>query len=304
VLQGENGGTSWVRVPDSTPARAPRGARIIVCVQIAFEDYIGPTVGANNTSIAPRFPAEAIAAGQVDLIGRSWQDYGVNAGLPRLLRVLAEEGISATVPASGMLAGRCPDLLKRIVDEGHEVCGHSWAQDVRLFELSAAEEYANLARCAEGIEKVCGVRPLGWVSPAGQLSATSLRALAHNGYLYSLDFKDDDVPYLVRGSDWDLVGIPNPYDINDVQQYSVSGNPPSSYVEIFKHTFDMLYEEGMQQPKIVNAIMHPPLFGRPFGALALREVIRYAKSHDDVWFARRDEVARWVLDAASAGLKG
>jgi peptidoglycan/xylan/chitin deacetylase (PgdA/CDA1 family) len=297
-VEAETGGSTWVRVSGSTPARAPGGARIIVCVQIAFEDYAGPTVGSNSTSIAPSFPADALAAGQVDLIGKSWQDYGLRAGLPRLLRILAQEGISATVPVSGMLSERCPDLLKRVVDEGHEICGHSWAQDVRLFELNAAEEEANLARCAAGIEKASGVRPVGWVSPAGQLSATSLRALARNGYIYSLDFKDDDVPYLVRGSDWQLVGIPNPYDINDVQQYSVSGNPPNSYLEIFTSTFDMLYEEGLDQPKIVNAVVHPPLFGRPFGALTLRKVIEYAKSHDHVWFARRDEVARWVMDAS------
>jgi len=282
------------RLPNSTPKRTPNNDRIIVCLQIAFEHYVGPTVG-RGLSIAPEFPQEAIDSGKVNLIGLSWQDYGGNAGMRRLMRVLDKHGVPATSAMSGVAVERYPDIVKDFTKAGHEIIGHSWGQDVKEFALSEEEERKNIRRCVDIISQVGGERPYGWVSVGGQLSDRTLVLLAEEGFSFSLDFKDDDVPYIVEVEGHRLVAIPNPYDINDIQQYAVAGNPPEDYVSFFKHTFDVLYEEGLEQPKIINAIVHPPLFGRPFGAWAYEEVIRYAKTFPNVWFARRREVADWVL---------
>jgi len=283
-------------LPGSTPTRAPHDARIIVCLQIAVEHYVGPTIRA-HVSIAPAFPEEAISQGKINYIGLSWQDYGGNAGLPRLMRILDKYGVPATGAVNGVMVERYPDLIREFARAGHEVCGHSWAQDVREFTLSEEEERENIRRCVEIITRVTGERPYGWVSPGGQLSERTLVLLAAEGFTYSLDFKDDDVPYIVEVDGHRIVAIPNPYDINDIQVYARSGNPPEAYVSVFQRAFDILYEEGAEQPKIINSIMHPPLFGRPFGAWALEEVIQYAKRFPKVWFARRREVADWVLSS-------
>jgi hypothetical protein len=41
---------------------------------------------------------------------------------------------------------------------------------------------------------------------------------------------------------------------------------------------------------------HPFVGGRPFRALLLREFIRYAKSHKNVWFATAGQIAQWYRE--------
>jgi peptidoglycan/xylan/chitin deacetylase (PgdA/CDA1 family) len=51
---------------------------------------------------------------------------------PRLLDVLKQFHVKATFCLVGFRARDHPDLVKRIVDEGHTVCNHSWQHDLRL----------------------------------------------------------------------------------------------------------------------------------------------------------------------------
>jgi allantoinase len=285
----------WRRVPNSTPRLAPGNARIIVFMHVAFEGYAGPTIHASQ-SIAPGFKPDAIARGKVNHIGLSWQEYGAKQGMRRLQRLLDKHSIPATAAVSGIAAERYPDLVREWVRAGHEVCAHSWAQDVDQFELGKDEEREMVRRCVGTIESATGERPLGWVSPAGQLGDYTLRTLAEEGFTYTLDIKDDDVPYVIEvEGDHHLVSIPNLYDVNDITLYANARQPPEAYLSLFTHSFDVLYEEGATQTKMLNAVAHPPLFGRPFGAWAFEAAIRYAKQFPDVWFARRRDVADWVL---------
>src|SRR5207245_9024748 len=105
-------------------------------------------------------------------------------------------------------------------------------------------------------------------------------------FLYSMDFADDDIPYVVERQGGRLVAIPYQYDLNDMGLYAYSRQPPSVYFEFFRRKFDYLYAEGMAgDPKMLNATVHAQLFGRAFGASVLEECIRYAQRFSGVWFA-------------------
>ena len=67
---------------------------------------------------------------------------------------------------------------------------------------------------------------------------------------------------------------------------------------IIKRIYDgqILYEEGKTHPKLMNVAMHPYLAGRPHRTKALETIIKYAKSFPNVWFAKREEIARWWLE--------
>ena len=47
---------------------------------------------------------------------------------------------------------------------------------------------------------------------------------------------------------------------------------------------------------MMNVGLHCRIVGRPSRAAALRDFLEYATGFQDVWFARRTEIARWWLD--------
>jgi allantoinase len=66
--------------------------------------------------------------------------------------------------------------------------------------------------------------------------------------------------------------------------------------EQFKDTFDELYSEGKRgSPKWIEIVLHAHMAGRPTLIPTLRRCISYAKQHDDVWFAKKRELAEWTL---------
>ena len=68
-----------------------------------------------------------------------------------------------------------------------------------------------------------------------------------------------------------------------------------------KDEFDVLYAEGRARRRMLVVACHDRVAGRPARAKALGEFLEYAGSHDGVWFARKDEIARWMLAEARDG---
>jgi peptidoglycan/xylan/chitin deacetylase (PgdA/CDA1 family) len=57
----------------------------------------------------------------------------------------------------------------------------------------------------------------------------------------------------------------------------------------------VLYAEGAKTGRIMNVGLHPHVSGRAHRVRALREFIEHAKSLPGVWWATREEIARWYL---------
>ena len=72
------------------------------------------------------------------------------------------------------------------------------------------------------------------------------------------------------------------------------GAHPRDLLQLWKDTFNVLLAEGGRLlPNFIAWGLHPFLTGRPYRIVALREFLRYAKGHPNVWFARCLDVARW-----------
>jgi hypothetical protein len=59
-----------------------------------------------------------------------------------------------------------------------------------------------------------------------------------------------------------------------------------------KDGFDLLYEEGADQPKLMSIAIHDRLIGRPARAVGLIRFLDYVRGRDKVWFCRGIDVAR------------
>ena len=273
----------------------PDGARVAVNIHLVLEQWGGiPRGGAHMT---PSFPRELLDAGKTDWATESWQNYGGKTGFYRLMDVLDEYGVKGSASISGLAADTWPELVREFVAAGHEAAGHAYNQNSRMYLMTPEEEREDVRHCVEALTRVTGVRPIGWGSPGGQRSDLTPTILLEEGFLWSQDCRDDDVPYVMLEQDGrKLVAMPNTFEINDNVLLGRFGNGPSVYVEMFCRSFDRLYKEGEQAPKLLTAILHATHFGRPFGGWALEECLRYARQFPKVWIAQRRDVARWFLE--------
>jgi peptidoglycan/xylan/chitin deacetylase (PgdA/CDA1 family) len=228
----------------------------------------------------------------------SHQAYGPLAGVPRILKILAKQGITSTFFVPGYTAVRYPDVIRSIADHGHEIAHHGYLHEP-MAGLAEDQEAAILDRGCDVLEAVTGVRPTGYRAPMWELNWHSPKLLRDRGFLYDSSLMDADYPYELdvdgRGS---LVEIPIQWALDDWEQYcyvpDFSGTglieSPVKAGEMWRLEFDaMRADEGCFV--LTN---HPFLTGRPSRAHALDNLIEYVRSHHDVWVTSMGAIAAHV----------
>jgi len=224
--------------------------------------------------------------------------YGWKVGTGRILDLLDRHEIKATFFVPGLVIRDRWALCEEILKRGHEIAHHSWSHRW-ILTLSEEEEREEMTRGIEIIERLTGRKPAGWRSPAAEFSPITMSLLLENGFRYSSNFFDDDTPYLhvVDGRRTDLVEFPFAWVLDDAPffQYSITlpgrtMQAPSAVAEAWCAEFDTLYAED----RAFTLAMHPQIIGRGSRLVALERLITHIKAHDNVWFARCDEVAEAI----------
>jgi peptidoglycan/xylan/chitin deacetylase (PgdA/CDA1 family) len=59
-----------------------------------------------------------------------------------------------------------------------------------------------------------------------------------------------------------------------------------------RDSFDVLYAEGDESPRMLSIGMHCRLLGRPGRFRALQRFLDHVEAHDRVWVCRRVDIAR------------
>jgi peptidoglycan/xylan/chitin deacetylase (PgdA/CDA1 family) len=224
----------------------------------------------------------------------SFFEYGSRMGVWRLLRILQRHQVSATIFACAVAFERNPAVAKACVAAGHEICTHGYRWEDH-FSFSEEEERKRIRMALDSLERTCGVRPVGIFVNKGNTKNTR-RIIVDEGLIYDSNSYAEDVPYRVRVGDRDHLVLPYSADTNDVRYWTspgfVAGDAFCSYL---CDTLNVLLEEATTSPRMMSIGLHMRISGRPARALALDRFITYAKSKPGVWFARRDEIARWWL---------
>jgi len=111
----------------------------------------------------------------------------VEGNMHRILNIFAENKVSATFFTLGWVAERYPDLVRRIVTEGHELASHGFTH-TRVTQQSPAEFRADIEKTKKLLEEISGVEVKGYRAPSYSIGAANLWALdeLHEaGYQYS-----------------------------------------------------------------------------------------------------------------------
>ncbi len=115
-----------------------------------------------------------------------------NGYTAQILDVLQEKGVSAVFFITGDYAERQPELVQRMIDEGHTVGNHSWSHN-SMPTLSEAEQAEDIMKLHEYIEENFGYTMTLFRYPMGEFSEQSLSVVQSLGYtsvFWSFAYKD------------------------------------------------------------------------------------------------------------------
>lgn len=217
--------------------------------------------------------------------------YGIHEGAPRVLALLARQGMPATFTAAAVALERAPQLASAIMQAGHEVCAHGyrWAHQLGMTE---EQEREFIRKATASIERSTGVRPVGWLSRYLHTGETR-RLLSEEGYLYHMDDYSRDEPFFDRSLAKPMVVLPYALDSNDMKMWNAPSLTPRAWCEYAIDTFDWLLKESEARPRMMSLGVHLRIIGRPGRIGALERFLQHVAAHADqkVWVARRCDIA-------------
>lgn len=223
--------------------------------------------------------------------------YGPKVALPRILELLERRGLRATFFVPGWVAQSYPESVRAIVRAGHELGAHGLRHESPA-DLAPEEEARVLKESRAILEKIAGRPPAGYRAPSWALSDATLGLVAREGFLYSSNLMDSDLPY-VHDEPAGLVELPVSWVLDDAAHFwfdEGSWEKPivsaASVQQIWKEEFEAAYEQG----GFFNLTLHPQFIGRPARLKMLEEFLRWVEAFPAVWVATGEEVARRVRE--------
>ena len=230
--------------------------------------------------------------------------YGPEIGIPRILQTYRELDIRQTFFVPAWCIENYPKTVDLILKDGHEIAHHGYIHENPV-EQSREEQAYWLQRGIEVIERHTGERPRGWRAPLYNFSAESAQLLIEHGFAYDASLMGDDVPYLIRSGNHELVELPSHWGLDDWPPYVHSMDldyvmpvmAPEQAIRGFRNEFDAAWEHG----GLWIPVWHPFVSGRLARWVEAVKLLEYIRDKGNVWFARMDEIAQHVKASVANG---
>ena len=274
----------------------PNKARLALQIVLNYEEGAESSI-LNGDKYSETFLSEIIGAKPIK--GRhinmeSLYEYGSRRGFWRLHRLFKEKKIPITIFGVGMALEKNPDVCKAIKEANYEVASHGWRW-IDYQNIKKTIEKKHMALAIDKIKKIFGTRPLGWYTGRCSPNTRDL-VFEEGGFLYDSDSYGDDLPYWEVRNKKKLLIIPYTLDNNDMRFSTNQGfNTGDDFFSYLKDSFDALYEEGKEYPKMMSVGLHCRIIGRPGRIQSLKKFLNYVSKYKKVWFCRRIDIAKhWI----------
>jgi len=274
----------------------PNNARIALQFVLNYEE------GAENCILhgdktSEVFLSEIIGAQPIkgrNLNMESIYEYGSRRGFWRIHYLFKQKKIPLTIFGVGMALERNKEICKAIKKSDYEVASHGWRW-IDYQNVSKAKEKKDMKLAINSIKKIFGKRPLGWYT--GRCSPNTLNLVIDDGgFLYCSDTYSDDLPYWIKKGNKKQLMIPYTLDNNDMRFATNQGfNSGDQFFSYLKDSFDALYLEGKNSPKMMSVGLHCRLIGRPGRIQSLKKFLNYVLGFKNVWICKRIDIAKhWI----------
>jgi allantoinase len=274
---------------DRPPLRWPNGARLAVWVIPNVEFY--PLNIAYHLNLPGSKPMEP------NILEWSRRDYGNRVGVYRMMDMLGQRKIRATVALNSDICIEHPRIIEKAVELEWELMGHGDSNVNLLSALAPDRERALIAMTLSTIEKATGRRPVGWLGPGLTETWNTLELLSAEGVRYVADFVNDDQPYAMDVGQPPMVSIPYTIELNDTQAINRRNQTAEAFGDLIRSQFEVLYQEGQHSGRVMAIALHPWISGVPHAVNALGRTLDFLAGHQGVWFATGTEIVKAFLEA-------
>ncbi len=231
--------------------------------------------------------------------------YGPEVAVPRILETYRRLDLKQSFFIPAWCIETYPETVDAIVAGGHEVGFHGYIHEAPN-SLSVEQEHHWMCRSIEIIEGHTGQRPRGNRSPLYHMSDATPDLLAKEGFLYDSSLMGDDVPYILKTGEGELVELPVSWATDDWPPYVHSFDlnyafqilPPQRAAEVFMAEFDAMIDHP---GGLWIGVWHPFVSGRLSRWRQVEKMIEHMRSSGSVWFATLEEIARHIQAVRSSG---
>lgn len=200
-------------------------------------------------SLSQQFPGVVFYKGNSNLkrLALTFDDGPDNYYTPRILDILRAKGVHGTFFMVGKEAKRFPDMVKRIVKEGHAIGNHSWDHP-KLWTLNNQQITQEIVSAENEIQRITGRRSGLFRPPYGRVTPADVSLIHHLGYriidwsVDTLDWKGTPAPTILKF----VNGEVSPGGI--ILEHCLAGHPGEldGTLQALPHIIDNLRAQGYE----------------------------------------------------------
>ncbi len=227
--------------------------------------------------------------------------FGPRTGLYRLLDLFARYGVKASFYVPAYAAETNPEILPSLVEAGHEIGLHGYFHEI-VADVSDDEFTGALEASIELFIKQTGTAPVGFRSPAWELTPHMLREIKRLGLAYDSSLSGFDHPYEIDN----VVEIPVQWATDDAIFFKFEGGGRDKWpfqsgravLQDWISEWRTLHRFG----GLFTLTVHDWISGRAQRIALLEELLDQITSQKDAWVATAAEIASHHAASTNAGL--
>lgn len=228
------------------------------------------------------------------------RNFGPRTGLWRLVELFSRFGVKASFYVPGYVAEQHPDMLPALLSAGHEIGLHGYFHEI-VSEVSDAEFTGALEASLDLFVRQTGTRPVGFRSPAWEMTPHMLAEIKRLGLAYDSSLSGFDHPYEIDG----LTEIPVQWAVDDAIFFKFEGGGRDRFpmqsgrmvLEDWRAEWRTLHRFG----GLFTLTVHDWISGRAQRIALLEELLQDITSQADTWIATAAEIAAHHQTSANAG---
>ena len=267
----------------------PDGKPLIVHLVVNVENWVFENAMPRKIITAPHGLEQV-----PDIPNYSWAEYGMRAGMPRILKRLGDRNLPASTSINAGVIEGYASAVDAMKAAGWEFIGHGIHQK----SAQGEDDEGDMIRSALSmLEDFTGVKTRGYLSPGLKETDDSPDIIKQAGVDYLCDWVLDDLPTWMTTKHGPLIAMPYNLEVNDSIIYAVEKHSsPEMYLRL-ENTVNAFDKEVKDNPRVLAIGLHPHLIGVPHRIDYLDRMLDLLMARDDTIFMNGSQIADWFVDA-------
>jgi allantoinase len=232
-----------------------------------------------------------------DIPNFCWVEYGLRAGMPRLLKLFEQRGLAVTAAMNASVIDVYPSLAESVLHAGWQFMGHGVIQQSLHHE---PDQVAVIRESLEKLERFSGWRPRSWLGPGFGETLDTPDHLAAAGIEYVYEWALDDLPQRMHTREGRVYAMPYAIELNDVTIFAIEKHTSPVFLQRFRDTLQVLEAELREQPRILTLALHPHIMAQPHRLPYLERTLDLLQERSDTVFMTCDAIGDWYKAQAEA----